>query len=482
MRCLPEFGEKIHANWKIREKDGILIRIQVHNTDFPWKRTVRGEKPVPTLSLSDIEVFNKCVCPIMAVSQVSLQLTTMQLLDRKLTRKPLYLAITIDGLFTRTSEAQGATVNWNFRYRFPWQTQHQITLRLMKKGFLQTDQVKAVGSVRLEELVRTGFVSDSMPLRKKEKVVGYVTCDVRLNARERMGNTGFLPIPSNIPAENHQKLTFSDIQLLTLIYQTSNRLIEVHKCRIISSNKPAIVKISHCSDNDHFNRVQKEGLILCKVRHANVCEFYESWLDGRGGYDHWLVMEWVDGVSLKEELERREAQVRPWREEEVKGCVGEMLNAFAYLQSQSICHSDIQPSNLIFTSSGQLKIIDFGLSLVLHPPTPHQLTYPVSGTVNFLSPLQIQAYRAHETTVKHDPYKSDVYSLGLVFLSMCSVKCVEGMNEGERLEERLQEEIAGLNVGNWMKEVLRRMLSVSERHRPDFCTLKKWVGGMTSLG
>ena len=443
----------------------------------------------------------------MAGPKASLTVSTTTLLNDKLANTAMYLAITIDGIYARSGEMRGTVVNWNFWYEFPWQSQRGIGFRLMKPALLGTDKVVGEGSITLSELYQQWGQNGSVPLLAKGKVMGHLNYELRLKAYAVVlgglaqafppSSQHFPPldyaapqpislaIGQYLPLESrpvfNRSLGISDIQLLNLIYQTADRQVEVHNCRIRTSNLQAIVKISHCSTSDRFNTVQKEGLIMCKMTHPNICAFHDSLLDNRSGaYDHWLVMECIDGVNLSREIERRARESRPWTEAELRRHIGDMLDAFAYMQAQSVCHSDIKPENLVFTSSGTLKIIDFGVSLVgLQDLNSRQATYRVGGTPNFFSPLQMQAFKAYHagsnprSLVQHNPYKSDVFALGLVFLSMSSLKFIEGLNEGPELERRLAREVEGVRGGTWLKDALGSMLSVEEGRRPDFKVLKK---------
>ena len=89
-------------------------------------------------------------------------------------------------------------------------------------------------------------------------------------------------------------------------------------------------------------------------------------------------------------------------------------------------HGDIKPRNLFLSNEGKLKIGDFGESRHgLHALVTR--TYQVSGTVIYFSPLLFKAYldiikgKNPSGNIRHNPVKSDVYSLGLTILHMASL-------------------------------------------------------------
>lgn len=152
------------------------------------------------------------------------------------------------------------------------------------------------------------------------------------------------------------------------------------------------------------------------------------------------------------------------------------------MQKFDIVHSDVKPENIALGPDG-VKVIDFGIALTGYTNLiSESATLKVGGTFPYFSPLLNNAYREFlagnnpGARVNHNPYKSDVYSLGLTFYSICSLRTPNGLNEyGDGLQEKVTKEISALSYGQPVKQILTRMLTVREEARPDFIELYQFV-------
>lgn len=144
-------------------------------------------------------------------------------------------------------------------------------------------------------------------------------------------------------------------------------------------------------------------------------------------------------------------------------------------------HSDIKPQNLVMTPLGDLKVIDFGISLIGYSEyfATTQLL-KVGGTVPYFSPQQFQAYinfvtgKNPHAKVRHNPFKSDVFSLALSFYHMAALRPPLGLNNlSSDLQEKINRGVERIEYGPNVKNLLLHMLCVEESNRPDFLTLRR---------
>ena len=109
-----------------------------------------------------------------------------------------------------------------------------------------------------------------------------------------------------------------------------------------------------------------------------------------------------------------------------------------------MCHRDLKPANLFLKPNGQIKVIDFGESKDLFKPEEdggNATTATIRGTPQYLSPILWKAHVVDGTSrfAKHNVYKSDVFSVGLLFYQLTVMDDVTGFNQktqeydGERL-------------------------------------------------
>lgn len=158
----------------------------------------------------------------------------------------------------------------------------------------------------------------------------------------------------------------------------------------------------------------------------------------------------------------------------------ELIDAFAFLQEKNLSHGDVKPRNLFMSSQGKMKIGDFGESRQEQALVTK--TYQIAGTVIYFSPLLFKAYLDiikginNTGTAKHNPIKSDVYSLGLTFLHIASLEKPIDLNNIEQSVEILQAKVNGnierLPYSQKLKCLFYNMLQVEESKRYDFVQLR----------
>lgn len=122
------------------------------------------------------------------------------------------------------------------------------------------------------------------------------------------------------------------------------------------------------------------------------------------GYGSCIVMEWIDGVTLKEWLQGAGPQPRRADRERV---ASELVKAVAYVHSLQAVHRDLKPSNIMITRNGcQVKLIDFGLS----DTDSFAIFKQPAGTTGYISPEQREGRVTDE--------RNDIYSLGVILRDM----------------------------------------------------------------
>jgi serine/threonine protein kinase len=121
-----------------------------------------------------------------------------------------------------------------------------------------------------------------------------------------------------------------------------------------------------------------------------------------------FVMEYVDGETLKEFIERK----GKLSDEEIKSIFSQILDAVGYVHEQNLVHRDIKPSNLMIDVNGKVKLMDFGISKNTDSNSAEYTeTLMQMGTPMYMSPEQI-------TDTKNVTAQSDIYSLGVVLWQM----------------------------------------------------------------
>ena len=169
-------------------------------------------------------------------------------------------------------------------------------------------------------------------------------------------------------------------------------------------DRSVAVKILHphlITDPDTVRRFERESRHAARLHHPNAIRIYDS---GRIGDVVYLVMEFVDGPSLKELLVERGAMPN-W---EVVAAIGEQVAAvLAEAHSQGLIHRDIKPANILISSDGLVKAADFGIAKALSGATTDLTAEGMTvGTATYIAPEQYTGDDIDQRT--------DLYALGMV--------------------------------------------------------------------
>jgi predicted ATPase/predicted Ser/Thr protein kinase len=164
-------------------------------------------------------------------------------------------------------------------------------------------------------------------------------------------------------------------------------------------------------DETARKRFRKEAKALSALNHPNIATVYD--VDAEKGMD-FLVMEYITGETLEDILLRGALE-----ESEVIRLSLQLAEGLAAAHNQGVIHRDLKPGNLRVTSEGRLKILDFGLALLLRSvsdtaTTDSRITGSgaVVGTLPYMAPEQIRGELADERT--------DIYAAGAVFYEMAT--------------------------------------------------------------
>jgi serine/threonine protein kinase len=160
------------------------------------------------------------------------------------------------------------------------------------------------------------------------------------------------------------------------------------------------------ADRQFVERFNREARTLAMLAHPHIVSVIDKGVENDR---YFFVMEWIEGLSLRELMNR--GKLSP---AEALKIIPEICLALEYAHSQGVVHRDIKPENILITTRGDVKIADFGLAKIVSgsaaaPGLTH--TNMTMGTYNYMAPEQ----RERTRDVDH---RADLYSLGVVFYEM----------------------------------------------------------------
>lgn len=158
------------------------------------------------------------------------------------------------------------------------------------------------------------------------------------------------------------------------------------------------------NDEKFVRRFQREALSASSLNHPNIVEMYDV---GEDDGQYYIVMEYVEGKTLKQLLKKRGSLTIT----EVIDIMSQLTDGMAHAHDSYIIHRDIKPQNIMILDSGLIKITDFGIAMALNSTQLTQ-TNSVMGSVHYLPPEQANG--------KGSTIRSDIYSMGILMYELLS--------------------------------------------------------------
>lgn len=147
----------------------------------------------------------------------------------------------------------------------------------------------------------------------------------------------------------------------------------------------------------------QEAQVAAAINHPNIVTIFDT---GSDGVEPYIVMEYIDGITIKESMEKKS----PMDISEIINLGKQICHGLDYAHAKNVIHRDIKPANLMTNKDGVLKVMDFGLAKILSSSTLEGTG--IQGTPLYMSPEQIEGKRVDQRT--------DLYSLGCTLYRMAT--------------------------------------------------------------
>ena len=170
-------------------------------------------------------------------------------------------------------------------------------------------------------------------------------------------------------------------------------------------------------NGERMRRFIQEAKAAAALKHPNIAHIYEV---GESEGTHFIAMEHIEGETLREEIHRQQTSLH-----RLLKYLAQVAEGLAKAHAAGIVHRDLKPDNIMITSDGYAKILDFGLAKLIEPQrgfgsgsgtsevatailAQHSAPGIIMGTVGYMSPEQAQGH------VKQIDHRSDIFSFGCI--------------------------------------------------------------------
>ena len=229
-----------------------------------------------------------------------------------------------------------------------------------------------------------------------------------------------------------------------------------------------------CRDYNELLKHKNEIELLYSVTHENILNILGiqlKYLDETTGLIY-VLME-LAYSDWNKEIKRRILAKKYYKENDLIDIMKQIIKGFLFLQKRNIAHRDVKPQNILLFPNNIYKIADFGEAKNIKNKFEQST---LKGSELYMSPLLYEGYKYNQKQVLHDPYKSDVFSLGLCFLyAIClNLNILDNVREINTLRNIINT-VNKFNIDNRYTEqfmnTIYGMVEPNERIRFDFESL-----------
>jgi serine/threonine-protein kinase len=242
---------------------------------------------------------------------------------------------------------------------------------------------------------------------------------------------------------------------------------EVYLAQDTSLNRKVALKVlpvDVAANHDRMRRFKQEATSAASLNHPNIAHIYEI---GEAAGLNFIAMEYVEGATLRAKIHHEPEELS-----KLLRVLQHVAEGLAKAHDTGIVHRDLKPDNIMITTDGHAKVLDFGLAKLVEPqsssasvsseePTIIQHSTPglIVGTMGYMSPEQAQG------KTKEIDHRSDIFSFGcILFEAITRQKAFAGKDQIETLNKIIREPTPPLtafdpNAPSDLQRIVRRCLA-----------------------
>lgn len=184
-----------------------------------------------------------------------------------------------------------------------------------------------------------------------------------------------------------------------IVYQA----LDTRDNRLVAIKQLVTTNIDPAKEQEFRDRFKREAATASRLKHPNIVTVYDVSTESS---TYFYVMEYLEGRSLRKELELQGGKLTP---EQYWPVFAQVIEGLSFAHSMNVVHRDVKPDNIFLLSDGRVKITDFGIARAADDFEQTSLTKTgvMMGTLAYVSPEQLQ-------DAKNVDHRADIFSLGVV--------------------------------------------------------------------
>ena len=244
----------------------------------------------------------------------------------------------------------------------------------------------------------------------------------------------------------------------------------------IKNKKQYALKKILCKDLYEIYKHKTQLELIYSMKHPKILELYNiqyKYLDSTT-YAIYVLMDRAQN-DWSVDIRKRIINQNPYKQEEIINILKQVVSGLSYLQQKNITHRDIKPQNILIFKNNIFKVADLGEAKSAENKI-QQMT--LRGSELYMSPILYEEYKKNKKEVLHNPYKSDVFSLGFscLYAMNLKLKVIENIREFKNMKiiiNSIKKDLTKNIYSDKLMEIIFKMIETDENKRYDFVELEK---------
>ena len=320
--------------------------------------------------------------------------------------------------------------------------------------------------------------------KRKINTINNISINSKISSKENISNsqTNNSNNNENDNSNNNKlkKFNFDDYTIITQLGQGS--FGKIYLVKDSNENIYSMKKILLSEELD-VKSVLDEYNMCYNLSHPNIIKIigvYSNKLD-KTTYVVYVLME-VGISDWEKEINSYKAKQAFYSESDLINILKQLISSLSFLQKKNISHRDIKPQNILIFKNKIYKLTDFGEARKIIEKDKNNKSsaqYSLKGTELYMSPLLFNGLRTGQIDIKHNTYKSDVYSLGLCLLYAATTNEktlfeIRRIIEMDKIKKYIYYVLKD-KYSDKLIDIISIMLELYEEKRPDFIELENII-------